>query len=474
MPITYLKNFERWDFYSPLNQKLQIVDASYTPFITYNNGMPCNEANMYMHKQLTAVRSRRIKGGTLKTYAKLIHHLVHYCFKNKLRFSQLTDSYFTLFVHCLQGERDKLGELARSNNHVIQIAQRCLDFLMFVQYYHDLEHFIGTGNENRLKVTIEKHRIVIEGSNNKKEIEVITHSCVPTKDAVKRRLPVSEADALKVWNYIYNQDNREKRLRDIALYQCLEQLGGRISEIHLITVQDIDNAARTNGNPHLKLTTLKRRDNDVTRSIPVSLALLACIKEYINKVRKKIIKRTIGKANDHDYLFVSLTTGKPFQSESTGTYLNIWKKKVGIEGPFHAHLFRHAFITNKLREIILKHKDITSGDKFREHLLHTERFKMQLQQWTGHLRLHSLDIYINLVFSDLNGYSEVYDAVQLKDSVKIVGQHLEAINQQIKSKSITTTEALLALSNLIEAFKGDIDNALSSSDRVDVGISVVK
>jgi integrase len=461
LAVTLIKDFKRWDFYSILDQKLKIIDASDTPFITYDNSTPCFEANMYMKQQLTAVRSRRVKGGTLKTYATQIHHLVRFCFQNQMRFSQLTDSTFTLFVQGLQGQRDRFGELIRSNNHVIQIAHRCLDFLNFVQIFHELEYFIGTAKENAITVKVKTHYISIEGSKHKKEVVVISHYSVPTKDAVKKRLPVSEDIALKVWDYVKTQENREKRFRDIALYQCLEQLGGRVSEIHLIKMKDVIDALNSGKNPHLTIITLKHRNNDLTRSIPLTHALLTDIKQYINKVRKKVIKRTIGKANDHGYLFVSLTTGGILQSSTLTKYMNIWKKDLGIEGELHPHLFRHAFITNKLKEIILQHKEINSADKFREHLLHTERFKMQLQQWTGHKQLDSLNIYINLVFADLNGYSKTYNAIQLNDSVKIVKRQIEFMKQQLKAKEITITEMVQVIEHTLSAFEKDIEQSLN-------------
>lgn len=461
MPVTLLEDFELWDFYSPLDYQLQMVDASDTPFITYDNDKPCFEANMYMQKQLVAGRSRRGKGGSLGTWAKQIHHLVRFCYKNQMCLSQLTDSTFTLFVQGLQGERNKFGELVRKNNHVIDITHRCLDFLSFVQYCHDLDNFIGMGKENAIRVKIKKYKITMEGYKHKKEIETFSHICIPTKDAVKSRFPVSEDDALKVWNYVKVQENREKRLRDIALYQCLEQLGARITEIHLITMKDIDDALKSGSNPHLTLTTLKRQDDDVTRSIPVTSALLADVKQYINKVRKKVIKRTKGKGNDHGYLFVSLVTGRPLQSATLTRYMNTWKNELGIEGELHPHLYRHAFITNKLKEIILQHKDITSADKFREHLLHTERFKIQLKEWTGHKSIRSLDIYINLVFADLNGYSETYNAVQLNDSVKIIQRQIQRIKQELKDKEVTMTEGLLLIEQTLSAFEQDIEQSLN-------------
>ncbi|HEK2728757.1 TPA: hypothetical protein ACXIB4_003393 [Proteus mirabilis] len=83
-------------------------------------------------------------------------------------------------------------------------------------------------------------------------------------------------------------------------------------------------------------------------------------------------------------------------------------------------MFRNAFITEKLKEIILAHNEINSKDDFRKHLIHTTRFNQELQQWTGHTMLNLLDTYIDLVFSEINGYTESYNVVYLKGSVSLV------------------------------------------------------
>nr|MBF4274835.1 site-specific integrase [Vibrio anguillarum] len=70
--------------------------------------------------------------------------------------------------------------------------------------------------------------------------------------------------------------------RDMALYAAMEQLGGRVSELHLIKMTDYEDARRTG---MLTLTTLKRRDDNSTRKIPVPHLLLSMIADYV-KVRK--------------------------------------------------------------------------------------------------------------------------------------------------------------------------------------------
>lgn len=142
--------------------------------------------------------------------------------------------------------------------------------------------------------------------------------------------------------------------------------------------------------------------------------------------------------------------------------MNSWKKELGIEGELHPHLWRHAFITDKLKELILATKEVNDKDDFRKHLLHTQTFKMQLQQWTGHTNLSSLDTYIDLAFADIHGYTEVYNAVSLKSSVVLAKRQVEFLKEQVSKKELTTTAALMAFEGLLEAFQSDIDKSMVS------------
>ncbi|PMM03566.1 hypothetical protein BCT63_13715 [Vibrio kanaloae] len=102
-------------------------------------------------------------------------------------------------------------------------------------------------------------------------------------------------------------------------------------------------------------------------------------------------------------------------------------------------------------------------DDFRKHLLHTQTFKMQLQQWTGHTILSSLDTYIDLAFADIHGYTEVYNAVSLKSSVELAKRQIELLEEQIARKELTPTAALCEIKELLGAFQSDIDKSIVSS-----------
>lgn len=455
MAVRKLKGFKPWSHIG-FDGKLAFLEPRDIPFVTYTNHTPCYEANAYIHSLIV----RNLKSDTIRGCAYDIIHLVHFIEKQTptIRFSQLTDSTFTLFVQSLQAERTPLGEPARGNNTVRKIAHTCLDFLQFIQEFHDLSTFIGKDKGNSIQLLEKHYKRKQEGRKEVIEGTTITHSAVPKKDEAKKRHPVSEVDALCVWEHIKTQENKDKRRRDMALYTAMEQLGARVTEFHLITFSDYQEARRTGMMP---LTTLKRRDDNTSRKIPVSHLLLSVIADYI-KVRKKVMR---DKKVQHDYLFVGLTTGMPFSSDSWTTYINNWKKELNIEGELHPHLWRHAFVTDKLKELILASKEVNDKDDFRKHLLHTQTFKMQLQQWTGHTQLSSLDIYLDLAFADIHGYTEVYNAVSLRSSVDLTKRQVEFLEEQIASKELTPTAALVEIKALLEAFQSDIEKCIVSSSQ---------
>ncbi len=458
MPVKTIKDYVGFSYYSNIKKKLNLTKSQTIPYVTYDNGIPCYEVNLYLLSKLEEGKSTRVGGGTLRTYANQLIHLVNFCYNNNITFTQLTDSHFSLFIRGLIAKRDSLGNLKRTGKQVRQIGTQCIHFLIYVQDFYHLDNFIGQDKGCTIRIKIKKTSQKIEG-NKLFNSESPTHNSFPSDTPLKRRHPVSEDSAMKVWEHINNEPNREKRIRDVALYSFLETTGARNSEVHMATVKDIDNALMQGDAPLLRVTTLKRNNHE--RFIPVPQAFLSTIIQYIRKVRRKIIKRTIGAANDHGYLFVNLNNGEPLSAESTRRRMNEWKTACGIKESFHPHLFRHAFITNTLKRIILQHNNINNTDDFRKHLLHTEKFKLELQQWSGHTNISSLNTYIDLVFADINGYQKVYDIASLVNAAEDILVRANTLASQIKGKLIDINEATSDFIELVEAFKNDVNNAAS-------------
>lgn len=451
MPVTPISNFRTWTHLG-LDGKLVSTKPKTIQFLTFSNGLPCYEANAYINSLI----HRPLASKTIRTYAYSIIHLVRYVEQHKSieRFDQLCNVSFSEFVANLQYERNNLSENARANNTVRSIAHRCLDFLQFIAGSFDIPDFIGKGENSSINIIEKEHQNGGRKKKGYKKGRYITHSSIPSLDEIKSRHPVSSADALKVWNHISGLKSKDKRKRNKAIYIAMEQLGARVEEIHLITYSSFKEAQRTK---KLKVDSLKKRKNAV-RYIPISALFLSIIADYI-KVRKRIMS---AKKLQHDFLFVSLTTGKPYNSGSWTTVINSFKSELKIEGELSPHLWRHAFITDKLKDLILTSNAINSKDDFRKNLLHTETFKLQLIEWSGHSNVDSLETYIDLAFSDIYGYKQVYDAVSLRNSVSLAKRQITELKAQLKSKNITPKELVSKTEELLTALEQDIDTVEKS------------
>ncbi|MCZ4293188.1 tyrosine-type recombinase/integrase [Vibrio sinaloensis] len=444
------------------------------PFLSYSTYKPCLEANAYMHHLAV---SRNLKASTLRTYADKIVHLIRFIETQPTlsRFTQLTDSSFTLFIQNLTLEEKPNGEPKRSPTEVAKVGEACIQFLAFVQDFHDLTHFIGEDESNGITVIQKKHTIRMEGTNKKKEVISISHPSLPKKGAIKTRHPVSSTDALKIWEFIKTQkrdishikdpkakrlakrERFDKRKRDVAIYTTMEMSGGRVGELHSIRFSDYEEARRTG---KLRMhTSKKRNDEDNERYIPVDSVLLEYIAQYV-EVRKRVMKKFNTK---HDLLFVSLNDGQPFSQKSWTAYINSWGRKICIEGKLSPHLWRHARYTNWMVERILTSKEINSKDDFRKNVLHTQQFKKELQQFSGHTLMSSLDTYLDLAWEQLHGYKQVYSAASLTTTVEIMQNQMNYIEQRIDRKELTAAQALQDIKSIMSAFKKDLEASISNN-----------
>ncbi|MEZ9998475.1 tyrosine-type recombinase/integrase [Vibrio lentus] len=444
------------------------------PFLSYFDYKPCLEANAFMHHLAV---SRNLKPTTIRTYADKIVHLIRFIERQPTltQFSQLTNSSFTLFIQNLTLDKKPNGEPRRTPTEVAKIGETCLQFLEFISIFHDLNNFIGVDEANAITVIKKRHTIRMEGTNKTKDVFSTSHTSLPKKGAIKTRHPVSKDDALKIWEHIKTQkkdfsyikkskarrlakrEQYDKRKRDVAIYTAMEMIGGRVGELHSICFSDYIEARRTG---KLRIHTSKKRDNeDNERYIPVDNILLEYIAQYA-EVRKRLMKKFSTK---HDFLFISLNDGQPFSKTSWTTYINSWGRELGIVGKVSPHLWRHARFTNWMIERILTSQEINSKDDFKKNVLHTQQFKKELQQYSGHKLISSLDTYLNLAWEQLHGYKEVYSAVSLKTAVDIMQEQMDYLEQRIDRQELTAVQALQDIKSAMFAFKKDVAASISST-----------
>lgn len=416
-----LNDFYIYDYYSLINDKIKVQFIESLPFLTYPNGLPCYEANSYLLYKLKLGYSQK-NGGSYRIFANHLTHFIRFTFRNKYikNFSQYDNSLFSIFLDSLQ-DNDNI----RSNNQIIRIAYQVIDFLFYISRLYNLEYFIGIGNAYKISLISRKTK----RTNSRYKFEsTYFHPSFPPSSSYKKRYPVSLNDYNKLLAFLNKNNNEALRLRNLCLIQALENTGGRRTEVCSLSLEALKTALKSSSSsPLLELINLKSIHSKKSRLVPVSRNFLLNLKFYIQYYRNPIMKK---KNIHHDFIFISHTTGEPLKPDSLTVYMNNWSLHANLSTIVCAHMFRHRFITEKFKALILEH-NLSHIDEFRKILLNTNRLKQIMLEWTGHSSIESLDNYINLAFEELIEVDKVKNKILVNSSIYFMDKHINNLEKSL-------------------------------------------
>lgn len=424
-------------YYNSITNKVVLKEADNLPFVRMPNGIPCLIANAYMIHLYKKGLSRINHGGSIRQAAADISHIIRYCYKNNIDLHQIDNNRFIHFIRALRAERDPIYPEARKrdSNTLNTIGRKCLDFLDFVGRFNGEDDFVVNmvqGYKKTFRINTGKP------SGGFLDRTSWHHDSFDTSSPQKKRGAISKESIKKLYDIIPkltrgdgNKRNRRliERRRTIML-RLLEMTGARIGEISEIYVKDITDALKQS-DPKLRLITLKREVVTI-RFVPVLRQDLAALKAYIKVTRARIIKDTIGTQNDHGYLFVSSTTGRRLSTRYMSNEVGLLRRATDLSTGACAHMFRHRFIT-KLFVRLIEQYDYETKDEFRRALLDTEMLKQEVQQYTGHKLLKSLDYYIDLAFEEVGNLNGVMNSVHLKTTFEAFDSNVEQLQRDLAS-----------------------------------------
>lgn len=438
--FTLIPDIDLFHYYNFVGNRVVTKSRKNIPFVTWPDGQPCLIVNLFL---LTSLNKKKLstnhRGGTLRAYAKDLTHLIRYCFDNNTDFYEMNNSNFIMFMNGIQSERkrNKPDVKKRESNTSLQIGRLTLNFLDFVGHFYNDDNFV-TKVIKATKKTLRK-----ESKKNKSQyFEVVYwhHECFETESSFKTRSPVRKVVIDSLYEAVSEirsdrhtpTEQKFLDLRNTCLIRCLEMTGARIEEISEIRVSDIVKAI-SQKDPKLRLVTVKQGEDQLSvRYIPVLHQDLVILKKYYRIYRSKIIKKIIGKKNDHDYFFVSFTTGNKMSSQSLGNLIGGLRRAAGIEEQACAHMFRHRFIT-KLFVRLLQQFDFENKDDFRRYLLDTNDLKTEIQQYSGHKRLDSLDVYIDEAFKEVSNLNAIVSTVNLHRAYESFDENVERLQHELIS-----------------------------------------
>jgi integrase len=257
--------------------------------------------------------------------------------------------------------------------------------------------------------------------------------------------------------------------RDSCLIKAFDSTGGRRSEVANLRVPDVEKAISSDEKiPMLRLITLKQKEHEqleVEREIPVYRGTLRAINKYIKRTRLRIIKRInkgrIAKGNkniiDHDFVFISETTGNPLSADSITTMFNNWANAIGAKGDLIAHAFRHSYIT-KMMNLIIEKFELKEESELKAKFATDKAFKSQLLSWTGHKSIKSLNTYIHFAFGDLSGVSATMDKAVVLGCVNSAQNGIIELRKKIANGKINASELIDEMDHLL----GDLEEVLQA------------
>lgn len=428
--------FHYFDFRSG---EIKVREANYLSFLAYPDGSPCLQANLFMLELYEKNHSRGHPGdpgGTIKAYAKDLSHLIRFCHFNRIQFEQMNDSWFIMFINSLRAERNEINPSARKreSKKLNDIGRKSLRFLDFVGSLSGDDCFV----ENSIKGF--KKTFSIKAEKSKRGFVEKTswhHRAFDTESPTRKRNAISDTIIDQLYQAIpkirsETLDHLEAKLLDRrrnAMLKLLEITGARIGELSLLKASDFERAM-SHTRPMLRLITLKRGDQQ-ERFIPVLKQDLFMLKPYAKITRPQVLRRNLGPEGGHDFFFVG-SDGKPLSSKYMSNEVGVLRRQAGITGDACAHMFRNRFIT-RLFVRLIQEWEFNTPDDFRKALLDTDSFKQQVQQYTNHKRLESLDVYIDWAFDELAELDSILQVVNLRSVYETFDKNVLHLHRELEA-----------------------------------------
>lgn len=434
-PIQHLK------LYDYMSQgKVHTLDGNNMPFIAWPNGSPCLQANSYMIK----VRMQSGRGGngpsrlgskcgTFGNYASKISHLIRFCYYNKLNFISLSDDDFCEFIDGLRTETKAKNPQQQKRNErtITNIGRRCLNFLAHIGEMNQIHNFVGVGGT----ITIDMVDSIVYRNGKAFKRSSVHHRSFRTASAKKTRRPIAEATITKLRETIDEMSTSEflcnRRHLMISLF---EELGARRGEIQPITVAQVL-AASGMTKPQILITTLKRGGIGSTRELRLSSPLIDDLLRHIRSDRRDIMKRFKG-GPDHGFLFVTERGGRALKTDTFTNEFSLIRRAAGIEEQVCAHLFRHAYCTNVVADLIAETKAL-SPDSFRQTLMTNKMLAEHAMVRTGHATLESLLDYVDAAFRIKSKYEKIIHNVEVANCYERYERRRKRLLQDFKSGKIS-------------------------------------
>jgi hypothetical protein len=423
------------------------------PMLKWPDGEICWPITLYMIQQSNEGKKSEVGGGTPLTYAKQLSHLLRFCYKLKINFIDLDDSYLTQFIEQLGVAKnwDNRGSLrhVRQSNQVLNIGHRTLQFLFWYQAtFHEAKGLIGE-REDLCQITVYR----VRNSHKSVESYSYTHPSFPTKSVRAARIPVStnQLEQLYIANLESDQSPFIKRRRT-AMLNLAKATGLRRVEMSDVTVTEIKEAVQTG---YLNIKPAKSRRNKV-RQIPILNSQLQPILSYIDGPRAKLIRKVARSGEETSDVLFTTNKGRPISFGTLTNDMHDLVQLAGMEMSVCLQMFRHKYFTDMAYNLLLGIKEFAER---RELTAPSERIVLhEMRALSQHENDETLLGYIHAAYKEakaLDSGTKLWKLSQIHESMMLSVQELKTSIQQ---SNISSIEALERLDTMLTIWKNDLAN----------------
>ena len=367
--------------YATAHGKVKMKNSGELPIVRLPNGKPSFWGNLFclhLHSKGLSISN---KGGTILKYLRAVSLLINYAFYNSISITDLTNSRFQHFMASLSAKLLN-GENKRKGRRKRLVIYKSLDFLEFVGEMMGNPNFVSKEGVIRAYRPIKKQPFNTENPYTRAPSWIIED--LPLDDAPGEGLAIGIDTAKALKNETRNCSSSFLSTRNHLMFELFEASGGRRGELARQTVKSIYDAINNPKTPNcLRIDSLKQQGRSSSREVWVNPAILSMADDYIKRSRRRVISQTIGKSNDHGFLFISERTGRPLSIDYLTTLTYNLKKQAGIQEKAHLHQFRHLFIQNLYHDLNFT-LDSSIESKIQGYADRNEIIILKLMQSAGH------------------------------------------------------------------------------------------
>lgn len=438
--------------HAPLgNSHALFNNASGFPVLFFPDGRYCFEFNAYLASLLLERRYSLVgdKGGTYTQIAADLSPLVRYMHSNRICSMEMTDSRFKSFIDGLNVGRNPDGSERRQPNRIRAIGSTCLDFLNYMGEFHHRPNFVAPKGTIR---GYRKHELPAPKKKGAGRLRWY-HFHFPNPRPDNHRHPIGDISLKKLYSAAGTIGSYEVQQRNSIILSVYEHTGARREEGNNLLVAEIIAALETGEPaPKIKLPTLKRGASHF-RYIPVPRIYLQQWMDYVHSTR--LVCMVEKDVKDDGYLFINVKTGRRLASATISKIVQDLRAAANLSERAHPHMFRHRFITNKLKSIMLEF-DFENQDNFKRALADFSGFYEKLKQWTGHARIESLERYIHLACNELSELGPVVENALQAEAFRAVSRVLAEVKSRLDRGEITDSQYNKEFRRTIESGLGDL------------------